>query len=72
MTSTQHSFQCPKPTHRLHPFKRSVMIGFILPHNNTGSFTDPFQKNIATSSLKDRTIHWHPTPNLPYQGIEDA
>lgn len=29
MTSTQHSFQCPKPTHRLHPFTRQDRLFIV-------------------------------------------
>ena len=29
MTSTQHSFQCPKPTHRLHQFTRRERLFIV-------------------------------------------
>ena len=76
MTSTYHSFHCPKPTHRLHPFMRQnrlfivdLDIGQVLETNNLiWEILQLCPKSTADEILEVLSARYEPT--LIYQAFE--
>ena len=76
MTSTQHSFQCPKPTHRLHQFTRQDRLFIVDLDVGQVLETDDLIWEIlqlcpeSTSDEILETLSERYTPTLIYQAFE--